>query len=76
MTEQTHRNAAEVFPVLRYFSYAHLPKHLCFVSQPFFTLAHVIANQYADGADERELAKALDRLLEAKDAAVRAAVKP
>lgn len=76
MTEQTHRNAAEVFPVLRYFSYAHLPRHLRSVSQPFFTLAHVIASQYADGADERELAKALDRLLEAKDAAVRAAVKP
>lgn len=70
------RDMAEVFPVLGYFSYAHLPTHLRLVSQPFFTLAHVVANQYADGADERELAKALDRLLEAKDAAVRAAVKP
>lgn len=68
------RDMAEVFPVLRYFTYAHLPENLRAVSQPFFTLAHVVANQYGNGADERETAKALDRLLEAKDAAVRAVV--
>lgn len=70
------RDMAEVFPVLAYFTYEHLPEHLQKVSRPLCMMAQEIAKMYADGADERELAKALDRLLEAKDAAVRAAVKP
>lgn len=70
------RNMAEVFPVLRYFTYAHLPAKLQKVSRPLCLMAYEIAKMYGEGADEREVAKALDRLLEAKDAAVRAVVKP
>lgn len=65
---------AEVFPVLRYFTYEHLPAKLQKVSRPLCMMAYEIAKMYGEGADERELAKALDRLLEAKDAAVRAVV--
>lgn len=70
------RDMVEVFPILAYFTYEHLPEHLQKVSRPLCMMAQEIAKMYADGADERELAKALDRLLEAKDAAVRAVVKP
>lgn len=68
------RDMAEVFPVLRYFTYEHLPAKLQKVSRPLCMMAYEIAKMYGEGADERELAKALDRLLEAKDAAVRAVV--
>lgn len=68
------RDMAEIFPVLRYFTYEHLPTKLQKVSRPLCMMAYEIAKMYGEGADERELAKALDRLLEAKDAAVRAVV--
>jgi hypothetical protein len=56
--------------VLRYFDYEHLPAHLQEVSKPFGDLARDLA-QKLDGP---ELTVALRKLLEAKDAAVRAAV--
>lgn len=66
-------------PILQFFSYSHLPPNLAAVSKPFCDLARGIAG--SDGADvftcdilpqnpEREAA--LRKLLEAKDAAVRA----
>jgi hypothetical protein len=58
----------EIIPL---FGYAHLPPHLRAVSQPFGELAAQLA---ATLPHNRELTKALDRLLEAKDAAVRALV--
>jgi len=58
-------------PLLKYFTYEHLPDHLQEVSRPFCRLAHQIARQ--DG-DETEQRVALRKLLEAKDAAVRAEV--
>ncbi len=54
--------------VLQYFKYDHLPSHLQLVSKHFADLAQRIAEQ----ARNRETTVALRKLLEAKDAAVRA----
>lgn len=56
---------------LRYFAYAHLPEKLQAISKPFCELAKHIVTTIPDS---RERDKALDRLLESKDAAVRAAL--
>lgn len=73
--------------ILQFFAYAHLPPHLQLVSAPFCHLAHAIVggdNQSDDligrvtfgGPLPRnpERTVALRKLLEAKDAAVRALV--
>ena len=57
--------------VLRYFAFEHLPERLQEVSQPFAALAFQIA-QRAESSPETTVA--LRKLLEAKDAAVRAAL--
>lgn len=58
-------------PILRFFRYAHLPPHLQGHSKPFSDLAdHLIA--CLPQCAERTVA--LRKLLEAKDAAVRAAL--
>ena len=54
--------------VLQFFKYEHLPAHLQAVSKPFADLAQVIA----EGSSNAETTVALRKLLEAKDAAVRA----
>jgi hypothetical protein len=54
--------------VMQFFEYAHLPPHLREVSQLFGELAAKVAEL----PPSPERTKALDRLLEAKDAAVRA----
>lgn len=56
---------------MRYFSYDHLPEKLQDVSVRFCTLAIFIDNDLPDGAEK---STALRKLLEAKDAAVRAAL--
>lgn len=56
--------------VLQYFEYEHLPAHLQEVSKPFGDLARDLAEKLTGP----ELTVALRKLLEAKDAAVRAAV--
>ncbi len=69
--------------ILQFFAYAHLPPHLAMVSKPFCDLAHAIVN--GDNVPEAgtvtmgnplprnpERTVALRKLLEAKDAAVRA----
>jgi hypothetical protein len=56
--------------ILRFFEYDHLPEPLRTVSERFHTLAWVLAVDL-DGA---ELTVALRKLLESKDAAVRAAL--
>ena len=64
---------AELFvdPILRYFHYAHLPATLQAASRPFCELAaHIIATLPRNA----ERSMALRKLLEAKDAAVRANV--
>ena len=55
---------------LKYFKYDHLPEKLQKVSKPFGDLAAQINNW--ECKDERERQVALRKLLEAKDAAVRA----
>lgn len=58
--------------ILRYFEFSHLPERLQEISRLFFELAHgLAADTELDGP---ELTVALRKLLEAKDAAVRAAL--
>ena len=58
-------------PILRYFAWEHLPGPLRTVSQPFGDLATWVVEHVPDGP---ERTVALRKLLEAKDAAVRAAL--
>ena len=58
-------------PIGRYFAYMHLPAHLQAASQPFAELAALIITSIPRNA---ERTVALRKLLEAKDAAVRAAM--
>lgn len=60
--------------VLRFFAYDHLPEHLQAISKPFSDLATQVADRSLNGADGPETTVALRKLLEAKDAAVRAAL--
>ena len=60
-------------PILRFFHYAHLPEKLRTRSQPFCSLAALMVRTYPRNA---ERSVALRKLLEAKDAAVRASVEP
>lgn len=55
--------------ILTYFRYDHLPLHLKQVSREFGELANYIVNQLPNN---EQRAVALQKLLEAKDAAVRA----
>lgn len=58
-------------PILRYFHYAHLPARLQDVSRPFCELAkHIITTTPRNA----ERSVALRKLLEAKDAGVRARI--
>lgn len=59
------------YPVLRWFRFDHLPGHLRPISQQFADLAYDLAAQLPH---DQETSTALRKLLEAKDAAVRAAV--
>ena len=58
-------------PILQFFNYEHLPMHLRQVSMPFHTLAYNMVGQLPRNP---ERTVALRKLLEAKDAAVRAAI--
>jgi hypothetical protein len=55
--------------VLKFFSYSHLPPKLQEVSKSFSELAQQVAER---APDNQETTVALRKLLEAKDAAVRA----
>lgn len=59
--------------MLKWFEYSHLPPHLQVISKPFNELATVICEQLTAGP---ERTVALRKLLESKDAAVRAKVSP
>lgn len=54
--------------VLQFFAFKHLPPHLQAISEPFC----ILAEKVADGSSNAETTVALRKLLEAKDAAVRA----
>jgi hypothetical protein len=58
-------------PMLRWFAYEHLPEHLQKVSKPFGVLATELCI-IIERSPERTVA--LRKLLESKDAAVRAAL--
>lgn len=58
-------------PILKYFEYSHLPPHLRDVSEPICALARDLDAQLPDGAEK---STGLRKLLEAKDAFVRAAL--
>lgn len=58
-------------PILRYFDFTHLPEPLRQVSAEFASLAMYVADYLPPGPEQRV---ALRKLLEAKDAAVRAAL--
>ena len=64
-------NTPNINPIIRYFDYGHLPAHLQEVSMPFSQLAHHIDETLANGPEK---STALRKLLESKDAAVRAAL--
>lgn len=59
--------------MLKWFEYKHLPEKLQAVSAPFGELAHNIVSTIPIGP---ERTVALRKLLEAKDAAVRASLHP
>lgn len=59
--------------MLKWFAYEHLPDHLQLISKPFAGVAERLTKQ-VDAGPERTVA--LRKLLEAKDAAVRAALHP
>lgn len=61
----------ETDPILRYFHYSHLPEALQAASKPFCDLAEMIVTTLPRNP---ERTVALRKLLEAKDAAVRANV--
>ncbi len=65
--------------IIQFFAYEHLPPHLQVISKPFCDLARTIVGDGIDGdvkfstlPRNPERAVALRKLLEAKDAAVRA----
>ena len=58
-----------ILHVLKFFAYGHLPDALQRVSRPFHDLAQEVAQR---APDNQETTVALRKLLEAKDAAVRA----
>ncbi|MEE4210591.1 MAG: hypothetical protein V2I43_15160 [Parvularcula sp.] len=68
---QTDRHPA-IAGILKYFRFQHLPEHLQAISRPFGELAEQIADR--PNADGPETTVVLRKLLESKDAAVRAAL--
>ena len=60
--------------ILKYFNYHHLPENLKSVSIQFYDLANFVVNHSSD-EDVAETMVCLRKLLEAKDCAVRAALK-
>jgi hypothetical protein len=61
----------EQYPALRWFDTAHLPEHLVRVVEPFAALAYATARETVRSS---EVSVAIRKLVEAKDAAVRAEV--
>jgi predicted secreted Zn-dependent protease len=65
---------------MRFFEYDHLPEHLKELSKPFCKLAAEVEKKHhkalmaENKGAARELEKALDKILEAKDCVVRSGV--
>jgi len=58
--------------LIQYFAFAHLPDILQVISKPFYELAKFVDSRTSDGSQKDV---ALQKLLESKDAAVRAALE-
>jgi hypothetical protein len=69
MNNEALAQAAPGEPIMQYFEFAHLPIGLQAISAPFGNLAQMIVDKLPRSA---ERSVALRKLLEAKDAAVRA----
>ena len=69
---KANQATAEMYPILQFFKYNHLPKELQSISAPWCTLAWKVARTLPHNA---ETSTALRKLLEGKDAAVRAALQ-
>lgn len=63
--------AGQCDAMMRYFEFLHLPPKLQHVSRHFYTVADIVRNTLPDGPEKTVC---LRKLLEAKDAAVRAAL--
>lgn len=73
MASDTQPKGKSMDPIMQYFAYAHLPERLQTVSRPFGELAEWIIRNLPRNP---ERTVALRKLLEGKDAAVRAALTP
>lgn len=71
MSLKANQKKLEEYPILEHFQYMHLPEHLREISRPFCTLAWKMARTLPHNA---ETSVALRKLLEGKDAAVRAGI--
>ena len=69
----SHAERLKMERMLKWFEYGHLPEHLQQVSRTFSDLAHYLCESIEPGP---ERTVALRKLLEAKDAAVRAKLNP
>lgn len=67
----THIKDYRPNPILRYFQYTHLQPHLAEISKPFCQLANTID---VNLPDDQQKEVALQKLLEAKDAAIRTVI--
>jgi len=59
--------------MMKWFAYVHLPDNLRIISSPFHDLAHDLCRRIDPGPERTVM---LRKLLESKDAAVRAVVHP
>lgn len=71
--EETLHETIKRYPILNFFVCGHLPEHLQLVVLPFSDLAKQMAMR--ETTHPAEVAAGLRKLLEAKDCAVRAALK-
>lgn len=72
MNKQAVEALQAKYPILRFFTYSHLPEHLQVISRPIGELAYEMAAH--GGAASEEVAAGLRKILEAKDCFVRAAL--
>ncbi len=70
MQIMTHQDYSKPSSIMQFFAYDHLPTNLQETSKLFFDLAEIIDRASSDRNEEKQVA--LRKLLEAKDAAVRA----
>lgn len=73
LENETMSNDQATDRMMKWFAYSHLPQHLQEISKPFGDLAQYVCNVVESGP---ERTVALRKLLEAKDAAVRAKLNP